>query len=89
VAQIRVTPEEIRTIAGTFKQKSGDSQAMIQELTSVINRLDQSWDGLSNQKFMQDFQHWQSTMTQFVTVLDDINKQLVAVAGRFEQADAV
>lgn len=88
MTRILITPEEIRSIAGLFKQKSGDSQAMIQELGSAINRLDQTWDGASNAKFMQDFHHWQSTMNQFVTVLDEINKQLITVAQRFEQADA-
>ncbi|HYF94510.1 MAG TPA: WXG100 family type VII secretion target [Symbiobacteriaceae bacterium] len=89
MARILVTPEEVRRIATQFKQKSDESQAMVNELTVVINNLDQNWEGLSNQKFMHEFTQWQSTMGQFVTLLDEINKQLQMVAQRFENADAV
>lgn len=89
MAKILVTPEEVRHIAGQFKAKSDDSQSMVNELTTAINNLDQNWEGLSNQKFMQEFTQWQQTMTQFVRLLDEINKQLQVVADRFEQADAV
>lgn len=89
MARILITPEEVRQIAAQFKQKSDESQAMVNDLSTTINNLDQNWDGCANQKFMGDFAQWQTSMGHFVVLLDEINKQLQGIAERFEQADAV
>jgi WXG100 family type VII secretion target len=87
MARILVTPEEIRDVAGQFKQKSDDSSAMVQSLTATVNKLDAGWDGLSSQKFMGDFQNWQKGMQQYVVQLDEIHNVLMNIAQRFEEAD--
>lgn len=87
MAKILVTPEELRGVAAQFRQSSGESSAMVQRLAQQINQLQQNWAGVSSQRFYQQFQEWQKSMQQFVLLLDDINKQMLVIAERFQQAD--
>lgn len=85
--RIKVTPEQIRSAASQFKSSSQQSNDMVVRLTQQMNGMQSEWEGMSSQKFYQDFQQWKGTMTQFVTLLNDIGGQLDAIATRFAQAD--
>ncbi|MDF2628852.1 MAG: type secretion protein EsxA [Symbiobacteriaceae bacterium] len=84
---IRITPEQVRMVAGEFKSSSVQSQEIVTKLTSQINGMQGEWDGLTKEQFYTQFQEWQVKMREFVGVLDHINQQLVAIANRFEAAD--
>lgn len=86
-SQIKVTPQQLRAAASQFKSSSQQSQEMINRLNQQITSMQSDWAGMSAQKFYNDFQQWKSTMTQFVTLLNEIGGQLEAIATRFEQAD--
>jgi WXG100 family type VII secretion target len=85
--RIKVTPQQMRTAAQQFKSSSQQSNEMVARLTQQMNSMQPEWEGMSSQKFFQDFQQWKGTMTQFVTLLNEIGGQLDAIATRFEQAD--
>jgi len=85
--RIKITPQQIRSAATQFKNSSRQSNDMIVTLTNQMNSMQGEWEGMSSQKFYSDFQQWKTTMTQFVTLLNDIGGQLDAIATRFEQAD--
>lgn len=85
--RIKVTPQQMRSAAGQFKNASQQSQDMVSRLTQQMNSMHPEWEGMSSQKFYQDFQQWKGTMTQFVTLLGEIGNQLEGIATRFEQAD--
>lgn len=88
MTKILVTPEEVRGVAADFKGASDESNAMVQKLSGKIHNLHQNWAGMSSQKFFTDFETWQKQMQGFVGMLDDINKQMLMIAERFERADA-
>lgn len=87
MALIRVTPEELRSVAGQFKSSHDEAQSMIQRLASTVTNLDASWDGMASQRFYQNFELWQRKMGEFTGLLDEIGHALVEIAERFEQAD--
>jgi WXG100 family type VII secretion target len=87
MALIRVTPEDLRSVAGQFKSSHDEAQAMIQKLSTTVHSLDQNWDGIASQRFYQNFELWQRKMSEFTGLLDEINHALVQIAERFEQAD--
>lgn len=87
MARIRITPDQVRGVAQQFKSASGESQGMVQKLQSAINSLESEWEGMTKQRFYQEFQQWQQTMSQFVELLNGIGQQLDAIAARFEAAD--
>jgi WXG100 family type VII secretion target len=53
----------------------------------MMGGMQAEWEGMTSQKFYGDFQQWKTTMTQFVSLLNEIGGQLDNIATRFEQAD--
>ena len=87
MVRIKVTPEQVRQVSGEFKRASGDSQQLVSRLQQAVNNLQPDWEGMTQQKFYSDFQQWQTSMRNFVELLNSISQQLDAIAARFEAAD--
>jgi len=87
MARIKVTPEQVRNVATQFAQAGQQSQQMIANLNKTINTMQPEWEGMTAQKFYQDFQTWNTQMMKYVEMLNSINKQLNDIATRFAQAD--
>jgi len=87
MVRIKVTPEQVRQVSGEFKRASGDSQQLVARLQQAVNNLQPDWEGMTQQKFYSDFQQWQTSMRNFVELLNSISQQLDAIAARFEAAD--
>ena len=85
--RIKIDPQQVRSVASTFKQKSVESQTMISQLENQINSMQPEWEGMSSQKFYADFQQWRTSMKQFTKLLDDIGLQLEQIATRLASAD--
>lgn len=87
MARIRITPEQVRQVSGQFRQAGQQSQEMVTRLQSTINGMQSEWEGLTKEKFYNEFQQWQTSMKAFVELLGGISHQLDAISTRFEQAD--
>jgi WXG100 family type VII secretion target len=87
MVRIKVTPEQVRQVSGEFKRAGGDSQQLVARLQQAVNNLQPDWEGMTQQKFYSDFQQWQTSMRNFVELLNSISQQLDAIAARFEAAD--
>jgi WXG100 family type VII secretion target len=85
--RILVTPEQLDQVAGQFKSSSEQSQQMISRLAQQVNGLQGQWDGMTKQRFFQDFQAAQKQMNTYVQLLESINAELKGIANRFRQAD--
>jgi len=87
MARIKITPDQVRQVGGQFKQASQQSQEMVGRLQSTMNSMEGEWEGLTKERFYQEFQQWRTSMNQFVELLNNIGQQLDAIAARFEAAD--
>ena len=87
--RIKITPDQVRQVGSQFKQASQQSQEMVSRLQNTMNGMEPEWEGLTKQRFYQEFQQWRTSMNQFVELLNGIGQQLDAIATRFEQADQV
>jgi WXG100 family type VII secretion target len=85
--RIRITPEQVRQVAGQFAQAASQSQDMVARLTNAVNSMQPEWEGMTSQRFYSDFQQWSQQMTRFVELLNSINQQLNQIADRFAAAD--
>ncbi|UHA72075.1 WXG100 family type VII secretion target [Paenibacillus sp. 481] len=85
--RIMITPEEIDGVAGQFKRASSESQSLIGNLNTQINGLHGRWEGMTQQRFFQEFEQAKKNMNEFVTLLESINTQLTQISTRFRQAD--
>jgi WXG100 family type VII secretion target len=84
---IRIQPEQVRATAASFRTASQESGAIISRLQGQIQALSTEWEGISKERFYNEFEQWQRAMTQFVTLLDEIGQQMNAIAERFEAVD--
>lgn len=87
MARIKITPDQVRQVGGEFKQASQQSQEMVGRLQNTMGGMEPEWEGLTKQRFYQEFQQWRTSMNQFVELLNGIGQQLDAIAARFEAAD--
>jgi len=85
--RIKITPSQVRSVASTFKQKSQESQQMISQLESQVNAMQPEWEGMTSQRFYNDYQSWRNSMKQFSQLLESIGSQLDAIATKFEGLD--
>lgn len=87
MARIRITPEQVRQVAGQFAQAANQSQEMVTRLTNAVNSMQPEWEGMTSQRFYADFQQWSGQMARFVELLNGISTQLNQIADRFAAAD--
>ena len=87
MARIKITPDQVRQVGNQFKQASQQSRDMVSNLQNTMNSMEPEWEGLTKERFYQEFQQWRTSMNQFVELLNGIGQQLDAIAARFEAAD--
>jgi WXG100 family type VII secretion target len=80
MTRIHITPEQVRQASSQFKQASTQSWEMIARLQNTMSSLQPDWEGMTQQRFYQEFSQWQTSMRQFAELLDNIGLQLDAVA---------
>jgi WXG100 family type VII secretion target len=88
MSQIRISPDQVRQMSGQFRQASQDSQNILGNLTNAVNNMQGEWEGMTQQRFFQEFEQWKASMGQFTQLLDSVSQQLDALATRFESVDS-
>lgn len=87
MARIKITPEQVKQVAGQFAQAANQSQEMVSRLTNAVNSMQPDFEGMTSQRFYADFQQWSAQMTRFVELLNGISTQLNQIADRFATID--
>ena len=80
MAQIKLTPEDLRASAQRYAQGSQEIDQILTTLTHEQQVIDANWDGSAFDSFEAQFK-------QFAQLLEDINAQLIKVADIVEQTD--
>lgn len=84
---IRISPDELRAVAGQFKQRSEQSQEMVNALTRAMGDLKSHSEGATSDEVETRFQDWRKSMMENVQLLADIHDNLRRVADEFEVFD--
>jgi WXG100 family type VII secretion target len=87
MARILINPDEVDAVAKEFQAKREQSQQLINSLDARINGHEGHWDGMTKQRFFQDFQEAKKNMNNFVQLLDNISHALTQIATKFRQTD--
>ncbi|MBP2624322.1 WXG100 family type VII secretion target [Streptococcus oricebi] len=87
MAQIKLTPEELRTSAQKYTSGSQEIDQVLSTLTAEQATISSNWDGSAFDSFEQQFQELSPKIKQFAQLLQDINTQLNQVADVVEQTD--
>lgn len=87
MAQIKLTPEELRTSAQKYVQGSQDIDQILSSLTQEQATIDANWDGSAFDSFDNQFNELTPKIREFSQLLSDIHAQLNKVADIIEQTD--
>ena len=80
MAQIKLTPEDLRQSAQRYAQGSQDIDQILTTLTHEQQVIDANWDGSAFDSFEAQFNELSPKIKQFAQLLEDINGQLIKVA---------
>ncbi|MCR6112277.1 WXG100 family type VII secretion target [Bacillus sp. A301a_S52] len=86
--QIRVTPEELNTIAAQYLVEGGNVNGVITNLDGLMDQLRTIWEGASSEAFSEQYEALKPSFLEMVELLEKINRQLKSTASSLEQADA-
>ncbi|MFL2101358.1 WXG100 family type VII secretion target [Mycobacteroides abscessus] len=87
MAQIKLTPEELRTSAVKYTNGSTDIDNVLSILTSAQETIRENWEGTAFESFDNQFTELKPKIQEFSQLLQDINTQLNSVADTIEQTD--
>ncbi|HEM9238259.1 TPA: WXG100 family type VII secretion target [Streptococcus agalactiae] len=88
MAQIKLTPEELRSSAQKYTAGSQQVTEVLNSLTQEQAVIDENWDGSAFDSFEAQFNELSPKITEFAQLLEDINQQLLKVADIVEQTDS-
>ncbi|MGR6008308.1 WXG100 family type VII secretion target [Bacillus cereus group sp. BfR-BA-01453] len=87
MGDIKVTPEQLRKVAGTIRSTITNATATQERLKRDIDMISSNWLGSTYMKFNTDFRDSSFKMAQFITILEPLEKFLLDSANKFEQVD--
>lgn len=87
MARIKITPEEVEAVAKQVTQTRAQSEQLINTLKGKIESLKGQWEGVSQERFFNEFEAAKKNMTSYLDRLESISKELQQAATKFRQAD--
>lgn len=87
MAQILVTPSELRSTAATLREYNSNFSNQVKQLESAESTLNSQWSGPSHDAFHASFMNDKAYMEQFAAVIEKYCYTLEAMAAEYEKAE--
>ena len=87
MAQIMVTPDEIREVARQVESGAAEIEQQRQTLLSHIQRLGGSWQGPAASALQGLYEKWDTQARALHQTLDEIGKAMTTAAQNYEVAE--
>ena len=87
MARIVITPETLRGKAGELRGLRGEHESVMSRITNLVNGLSDQWSGEAQQSFLQNYQGMQPTFQRFIEILDGYARLMDTAATELESAD--
>ncbi len=87
MAKIRITPDELRSKAQEVRGKSQEHEAVIANITSLVNGLNAEWTGAAQDAYVAKFQEMQPRFSDFLELLEAYAMNMDEAARVLEEAD--
>ena len=85
--QLTIPIDGLYRTASEFKTAGEESQQLVVRLENAMNALDKEWDAASKQVFYKNYEDWRLHMQGFAALLENISREINAIADRFEKED--
>jgi len=84
---IRVTPEQLSSVAAQLNGGAGSIDATLSQLSSQVAPLGSEWAGAGQARFMALYQEWQRSSRQLHQALVDISVLMRQASAAYEAND--
>ena len=87
MAQLRVTPDQLRGRASEYRTQGGIVEDVITTLDSLINMLESEWEGNSAARYISQYSDLRPSFVSMQQLITDLASSLDSEAAKFEEAD--
>lgn len=87
MAQIRVTPDTLRTRAGQYTTEQGNMSTMISTLDTLLENLQSEWEGSASEAYAEKYAELKPGFEAAEALLGEIAAALNSVADAMEEMD--
>ncbi|MDR2180685.1 MAG: WXG100 family type VII secretion target [Synergistaceae bacterium] len=87
MADIKVTPESLRSQAHTLRKYRDEHQSAYNDMDMQVHSLVQEWTGQAQSAFITTFEGNRASFEKFALDVEGFAKMMDEVANRMEQAD--
>ena len=88
MVDIRVSPEQLRTTAGTLETQRGEADGMLSKVLQTVNDLSGDWSGLAQVDYAsrvnENVPRMQANLNE---LLEELIRELRRIADVFEETD--
>ncbi|MGL4589161.1 MAG: WXG100 family type VII secretion target [Mycoplasmatales bacterium] len=85
--QIRLNGTEVRSRGQEFRNHGMQLETQIHQLDNLMTRLCDEWDGMSSDRFNQQYASLRPSFIEMRELLETLNQQLIASAQIMEETD--
>jgi len=85
---IRLSPDEMESIAGQYRVESGNVTNVIGNLDGLMDRLNGSWEGSAQVAFADQYDELKPSFLKMADLLEKINEQLNSTAEALRSTDS-
>jgi ESAT-6 family protein len=82
--QIRVTPEQLASVASQLNAGAGSIDGMLGQLAGNVAPLGSDWAGVAQGRFLQLWEQWQTSSKQLHQALAEIAVLMQRASGAYE-----
>ncbi|GAB2023720.1 WXG100 family type VII secretion target [Pseudolactococcus yaeyamensis] len=88
MAQISVTPEELKEQAQVYTRSKEEIETTIQNVNRMNDTIAQEWKGAAFEAYLEQYNQLYQNVRQFEELLANINQQLNTYADTIAERDA-
>jgi 6 kDa early secretory antigenic target len=85
--QIRVTPEQLASVASQLNGGAGSIDGILGQLAGNVAPLGSDWAGVAQGRFLQLWEQWQTSSRQLQQALAEIAVLMQRAAGAYEATE--
>ena len=84
---IKITPDEVRSLAGQYRTQASNVEEIISTMTSLLGQLQGVWEGSACEACAAKFEELKPGFQKTVQLIDEIASGLDASAATMQEAD--
>ncbi|GAB2027194.1 WXG100 family type VII secretion target [Lactovum odontotermitis] len=88
MAQISVTPEQLKDQARVYLDAKEEIEQAIQKVNSMNNTIAEEWKGAAFQSYLEQYEQLHQSVVKFEDLLESVNQQLNKYADTVAERDA-